>query len=91
MARITRLTENDLTRLIRRVVMEQHALGEIDPQQRGMGLKDPQMTKMSFQEFVRKYNRQGGTSWKLVTDFGSSYFIFTDSQNKTFMVDLPPA
>lgn len=86
--KIVRLTESDLTRIVRRVIKEQYTTGEVSPK-RATGLKDPEM--MTFEQFLSKYSRdsRGGTMWKIETGFSDSNFVFTDSQNKTFRVKFP--
>jgi hypothetical protein len=66
MKKVVRLTEKDLNRLVNKVIEEQHVTGwdekgEGGNTQRGMGLKDPELTSGDFLGKVKNSPKKTGT------------------------------
>lgn len=86
MARITRITESDLTRLVQRVIKEQTLL----PNQ-GMGLKDESEKTISMEQWLRTLGvngRASGEFWSYSRGFSGGLLTLKSSDGKTVKIKL---
>jgi hypothetical protein len=83
MAKIIRLGENDLTRLVGKIVKEQ--------QNQGMGLKDESEKTISMEQWLRTLGvngRASGDFWSYSRGFSGGLLTLKSSDGKTVKIKL---
>lgn len=82
MAKIIKLTEKDLTRIVKSIVNEQSSQQTTTPQNRATGWAGGTPINMDAVAFLTQFNGREGNYWHIDKGFNETYITFGMGEKK---------